>query len=284
MSDRFDSLIDAATNALAATWLDEIEADPDAGAPDRYGTSFADVYDDWYPDSDVTEPTVDFLVARSRIDSDHDDDHERNVLELGAGTGRLAIPLAARLGPGAVIALDASPAMLDLLRGKPGGEAVTCVLGDMAGPLPTGPFALVVVATNTIFNLAAPGEQERCVANVARRLRPGGRFVIEAFVPDDAAPDGDRVTSRPVSPGHVVLTASRTDLAAQLVVGCHVEVVDDQVLRRRPWKIRWKTPAQIDALCAVAGLQREERVSNWSRDRFDADSTAHVSVYRRATT
>lgn len=280
MSDQLDSPIDAATNALAATWLDEIEADPCAGAPDRYGTSFADVYDDWYPDSDVTEPTVDFLVERSRIDNDH----ERNVLELGAGTGRLAIPLAARLGPGSVIALDASPAMLDLLRGKPGGEAVLCVLGDMAGPLPTGPFALVVVATNTIFNLAAPGEQERCVAAVVSRLRPGGRFVIEAFVPDDTAPGGDRVTSRRVSPRHVVLTASRTDLAAQLVVGCHVEVVDDQVLRRRPWKIRWKTPAQIDALCAAAGLQREERVSNWSRDRFDAGSTAHVSVYRRATT
>ena len=279
MSDRLDSPIDAATNALAATWLDEIEADPHAGAPDRYGTSFADVYDDWYPDSDVTEPTVDFLVERSRID-----DHERNVLELGAGTGRLAIPLAARLGPGAVTALDASPAMLDVLRGKPGGAAVTSVLADMTGPLPTGPFALVVVATNTIFNLAAPGDQERCVAAVASRLRSGGRFVIEAFVPDESAPGGDQLTSRRVSPGHLVLTASRTDLAAQLVVGCHVEVVDDRVLRRRPWKIRWKTPAQIDALCAAAGLQREERVSNWSRDRFDADSTAHVSVYRRATT
>jgi SAM-dependent methyltransferase len=290
--ERDAEAIDEATRRMATRWLDDLSTDPAMvdGAADLYGDAFADVYDEWYPDRGDTAAAVDLLVELALAVPHVTATGRATVLELGAGTGRLAIPLAARIGRGAVVALDSSAAMLDRLRGKPGSALVTCVLGDMGGELPAGPFLLVVIAANTLFNLAAPGAHERCVANVASRLVPGGCLVVEAFVPDDSATNGDRVSVRSVANRHdpagiarTVLTVSRTDVDEQLVVGSHLEVADGTVVRARPWKVRWKSPAQVDAMCIAAGLTLEQRVSSWSRSSFDGESIEHVSVYRCAT-
>ena len=278
--------IDEATRVVAGRWLDDHVGHVGA-EPSGYGDAFADVYDDWYPDQGDTAVAVAFLadIAGTGRAGPAGASAAR-VLELGAGTGRLALPLAARLGPGSVVALDASAVMLDRLRAKPGSGDVTIVLGDMGANLPDGPFSLVVVATNTLFNLTAPGAQERCVTEVAARLGPGGRFVVEAFVPDDGAVDGDRV-SRPrrsrTASGNDVVSVSRTDVAGQLVTGAHLEIVGGTVARARPWNVRWKSPEQVDDLCASAGLLLDERVSDWSRSPFGRESIEHVSVYRCAT-
>jgi SAM-dependent methyltransferase len=145
-----------------------------------YGERFADVYDEWYAGTADVEGTVAVLAELAGGGP---------VLELGVGTGRLAIPLVAR--GLSVHGVDASPAMVALLRGKPGGEQVHVTTADFADVAVDvdGGFALVFVAFNTFFNLPTAEAQQRCVTNVARLLRPGGSFVVEAFVPDpESAP------------------------------------------------------------------------------------------------
>ena len=146
--------------------------------PSTYGDRFADVYDDWYHDVSDVAATVARVAALAG-------EPPGPVLELGAGSGRLAIPRAARGLE--VWALDASTAMLDRLAGKPGGDRVRVVLGDMAvldvGAGPPGGFAVVLCAFNTLFNLTDGEAQRRCLARVAEVLAPRGRLVVEAFVP-----------------------------------------------------------------------------------------------------
>ncbi|NNE11485.1 MAG: class I SAM-dependent methyltransferase, partial [Ilumatobacter sp.] len=142
-----------------------------------YGDAFADVYDDWYADvSDVTT-TVDMLLALAE---------GGEALELGVGTGRLAVPLARSGRPHgvAVTGVDSSEAMLERLRRRDTDGLVTTALGSMARDLPGGPYRLVFAAYNTIFNLRSARDQAACFASVADVLVPGGRFVVEAYVPD----------------------------------------------------------------------------------------------------
>jgi SAM-dependent methyltransferase len=234
-----------------------------------YGDGMADVYDDWYADLEVDEPVAALAALAG----------PGPVLELGVGTGRLALPLAAR---GLLVrGVDASAAMVAQLKAKPGGDSIDVVVGDMAGPEPAGPFTLVFAAVNTFFGAFERAEDQRaCVASVTRRLAPGGRFVIEAFVPDpDKAGDGVRV--RNLSADRVVLTVTMTDVEAQTARGQFVELVDGQPVRLRPWSIRWCTPEQLDAMAAAAGLELEHRWAGWQREPFTADSPRHVSVWRR---
>ncbi len=233
-----------------------------------YGDGMADVYDDWYTDLEVDEPVAALAALAGG----------GPVLELGVGTGRLAVPLAAT--GLTVFGVDASEAMLAALREKPGGDAVTTVLGDMADAGPPGPFTLVYAAVNTFFNLIDDGAQERCLAAAAARLVPSGRLVVEAFVPD---PDGhgDTVRVRSMSAGRVVLAVSVTDVARQTASGQFVELVDNGPVRLRPWSIRWRTPEQLDAMAAAVGLELEQRWANWAGGEFTADSARHVSVWRR---
>ena len=241
---------------------------------ESYGERFADVYDDWYADvSDVaaTADVVASLAAGGR------------VLELGIGTGRLALPIAAHGVE--VWGVDASPAMLDRLRAKPGSDAITVLLGDFAdlGAVDglAGPFAVALVAYNTFFNLADEGAQRRCLAGVATLLAPGGRLVIEAFVPDDdpAAPAGV-VAPLVVDADRVVLQVTQRDAARQTVAGQHVTITEAGI-RLRPWHIRYATPAQLDAMATGAGLTLERRWGGWRKEPFADDSDRHVSLYRR---
>lgn len=236
-----------------------------------YGERFVDVYDDWYGSITDTEACVE-AVARLAAGGP--------VLELGVGTGRLAIPLA-QCGL-EVTGVDASPSMLAALAAKPGGDAVEAVLGDMTDP-PVGDrrFSVVFVAYNTLFNLVTVDGQRACLANAARHLAPGGCVAIEAFVPDVSGAAEDSVVPKHVTADKVVLSVSRQDPDRQEVVGQYVDI-SEAGIRLRPWHIRWSTPDQLDAMAADVGLRLADRWSSWSGETFDQHAASHISLYSLA--
>ena len=243
--------------------------------PQTYGDAMAEVYDDWYANVSDADATVAAVVELVRAAGGG------RVLELGVGTGRLALPMAAAGLD--VTGIDVSAAMLDRLRAKPGAEAVTVVHGDMATELPDGPFAVVLVAFNTFFSLTTADAQQRCLANIAGRLAPRGRFALEAFVPDEERIDaGSRVEVRSLSRDRVVLTVSRHDAESQRAEGQFVELSETGGVRLRPWSLRYAGPAELDRMAEAAGLELVSRRSSWAGAPFDADSVNHVSLYRRA--
>jgi len=249
--------------------------------PARYGEAFADVYDEWYAETFDTEGAVEALAVLAGPGP---------VLELGVGTGRLALPLAAR--GLAVVGLDASSRMFEKLAAKAGGDAVRTVLADMAevgpavraagGAVPAGGYRVVFSAYNTFLNLDTEEAQRRCLRGAASVLADDGALVLEAYVP--APPDGLPRTSLDVarvSTDAVVLTATEHDAAAQVVTGQHIELRDGTV-RMRPWRVRYLTPDQLDVMAGDAGLVLAERWADWRRTPFDDDSDTHVSIYRPA--
>jgi len=237
------------------------------------------VYDGWYSDVTDAEATVERVTALAG-------DPPGPVLELGAGSGRLALPLAARGLE--VWALDASAAMVERLRAKPGAAAVHAVVGNMAeldlGSGAPERFAVVLCAYNTLFNLTDTDAQRRCLAGVADVLAPEGRLVVEAFVPPPGG-EGEAAVSA-VEPRHigldeVVLTVSRIDPGARTVTGQHVQIREDGI-RLRPFVLHYAGPDQIDALAAEAGLVLVERHAGWRGQPYSLSSDVHVSSYARA--
>lgn len=235
-----------------------------------YGAGMADVYDAWYGEL----PNLEAAVARLVELADG-----APVLELGIGTGRIALPLSQHLD---VTGIDNSAEMLALLGAKPGADRLRAIEGDMTGPLPPGPFGLCFVAVNTVFNLLTAERQQACFRAVADVLLPGGCFVVEAFVPatDAMAPARGDVTVRSLAADRVVLAVSRSDPAAQLAEGHYVEITEAGGVRLRPWAIRWATPDQLDAMAAAAGFELQVRHGGWNLEPFGPDSTQHVSVFR----
>lgn len=240
-----------------------------------YGDGFADVYDEWYGGvSDAAACTTRLceLLASSGGGP---------LLELGVGTGRLALPLAA--AGVEVHGIDASAAMLDRLRAKPEAEALHLTCGDMAD-LPLDhppPFGVVLVAFNTFFNLPTEAAQRQCVERVASVLGPEGSLVLEAFVPVEAgAAAGGALVPHRITADEVVLNASLHDPDAQTITGQHIQVTE-RGIRLRPWHLRYATPSQLDAMAAAAGLVLAERHADWLGGEFGPDSGVHVSVYRR---
>jgi hypothetical protein len=205
-----------------------------------------------------------------------------------------------------VVGLDASPAMFERLAAKPGAAGVHPLLADMAevgpavaaeataataatdapgdgGGIPTAGYRLVFCAYNTFLNLDTEQAQSRCLTGCAGLLAPDGAVVIEAYVP--APPEGLPRTSLDVArvtTDAVVLTATEHDPVAQVVTGQHVELRDGTV-RLRPWRVRYLTPEQLDALAGAAGLVLSARWQDWRGTPFDDDSDTHVSVYRQAS-
>jgi SAM-dependent methyltransferase len=241
---------------------------PDTYGPDTYGNAFADVYDDWYADvSDVegTVATIGALAGGGR------------VLELGIGTGRLALPLVA--AGVEVHGVDASPAMVERLRAKPGGGTIPVAVADFSSALPAGEFAVVFVAFNTLLNLTAPGAVERCFALVAGALAPGGAFVVEAFVPAEEAVDRG-VDVRQVDPDEVVLSVFAT--RGEVVHGSLVSFTEAGGVRLRPWAIRPLGPEALDAIAQGAGFELARRNGGWQGEPFDDGADRHVTVYRLA--
>ena len=236
--------------------------------PHSYGDGMADVYDDWYARISDVDATVATLIQLANGGS---------VLELGVGTGRLAAPLAATGVE--VYGIDASDAMLRQIVDKPGGNLVHSVLGDMVTDLPAGPFALVFVAYNTLFNLPSEELQQACFHAVASRLAPGGYFVVEAFVPDPAHDPASSVDVRSITTDRVVLSVSTSDPSRQVAEGQYVDITESGGVRLRPWSIRWATVEQLDAMAAAAGLDLAHRWADFDRSPFTPESPRHVSVY-----
>ena len=253
-----------------------------------YGESFADVYDNWY--HDVTDVPATVALLR-HLGGDGP------FLELGVGTGRIALPLAAT---GArVTGVDSSPAMLERLARNAAqhGASVTAHLGDMVDDLPHGhsgvdnttPFTTAFVTYNTFFNVRSAARQQQLFHEVAARLQPGGRFVIEAFVPDPDRPAGGNVGVRSLGVDRVVLVADVHQPADQTVDGQIIEFTESGGVRLRPFSIRYCTVDELDAMAQNAGFRLERRLENMTGDitgdttgdaQFSADSATHVSIYR----
>lgn len=233
-----------------------------------YGDSFAEVYDEWYHGISDVGATVTTLVSLAQ---------GGRVLELGVGTGRLAIPLAA--AGLEVHGLDTSNLMLQQMAMKDGGAAVHAHLGDMVHDLPDGPFSLVFVAYNTFFNLLTHERQQACFAAVADTLVEGGCFVIEAFVPDPEHDPASNVTVRSISADRVVLSVSTANAVDQVAEGQFIDITEAGGVRLRPWSIRWATTAQLDDMATAAGMGLTERWEAFDRTPFTFESERQVSVF-----
>ena len=249
----------------------------DGYGPGTYGDRHAEVYDDWYGDdggiavSHIGSPADVAAVIADIADGGQ-------ILELGVGTGRLALPMAA-MGLD-ITGLDASAAMLDALRAKPDADRLTLIEGDMAEPvgLDDASFSVVLIGFNTLFNLTTESAQDACIGHIARLLQPGGRFVMEAFVPDPGSHDGMSV--RAVELDRVVMDVTVTDLEEQLITGQRIEITEAGN-RMFPYHLRYATPDQVDQMAATAGMELENRWADWSRSEFTESSGHHVSVWRR---
>jgi len=199
------------------------------------------------------------------------------ILELGIGTGRIALPLAAQGVE--VHGIDASEAMVAKLRAKPGGERLPITLGNFADVPVSHRYSLVFVVFNTLFGLSSQEEQVRCFSNVASRLVPGGRFLIEAFVPDVTRFERDQIVQAiRVDAGEIRLEASRHDSLNQRVSSQQV-VIDDTGIRLFPIQVRYAWPSELDLMARLAGMRLAERWSNWRREPFTSASGSHISSY-----
>jgi SAM-dependent methyltransferase len=237
--------------------------------PSFYGDGWADVYDEYHGHVDAGR-AVEFLAGLAG---------DGRVLELGIGTGRVALPLAAR--GVSVEGVDASAAMVERLRAKPGGESVPVTVGDMAEVPVSGRFRLVYLVANTLFGLLSQERQAECFGNAARVLEPGGTFVIECFVPDLARFDRDqRVQARSVTADSAVIEVSRHDKALQRIT-TQMITLDAQGVQLRPVVIRYSWPAELDLMAGQAGLRLAQRCADWDGRPFTSASSSHVSVYQR---
>ena len=233
---------------------------------DTYGERVADVYDDWYTGYDPA--AIDLLAELAG---------GGKALELGIGTGRIALPLSARGVE--VHGVDAAASMIARLRSKPGGDRLSVTEGNFADVPVDEKFALVYIAFNTFYNLTTQEEQVRCFRNVAAHLAPGGCFVIEAFVPDlTRFNHGQANWASKVTTEVVELDVGQHDPVTQRVYSQKV-VIRDGNIRLYPIQIRYCWPSEFDLMAQVAGLRLRERWTNWKRDPFTAKSEHHISIY-----
>jgi SAM-dependent methyltransferase len=237
----------------------------------HFGEGVAATYDESADEMfqpEVVEPTVDFLAELAR---------SGRALELGIGTGRIALPLAAR--GVAVHGIELSKAMAARLRAKPGGEGIGVTIGDFATARAEGTFGLAYLVFNTIMNLTTQAAQVDCFRNVAAHLEPGGRFVIEVVMPDlRRLPPGERFVVFDGRETHWGI--DEYDVANQGLISHHFQVVDVKVEKSSgPFRYVW--PAELDLMARIAGLELRERWAGWKRDPFTSESRQHVSVWEK---
>ncbi|WP_431894576.1 class I SAM-dependent methyltransferase [Micromonospora haikouensis] len=217
---------------------------------------------------EVLGPTVDRLAALAGGGA---------ALEFAVGTGRVAVPLAERGVP--VTGIELSTAMVDRLRTKVDEAALPVVVGDMATTVAPGAYTLVYLVFNTIANLLTQAEQIACFRNAARHLGPGGRFVVELWVPElRQLPPGRQATVWHCEPGYIGLDTY--DVLRQHVVSHHFRFGEGSGAQvfRTPHRYIW--PAELDLMAQLAGFELESRHADWAGGEFTAESRDHVSVYR----
>jgi len=236
-----------------------------------YGDRLADFYDELPihpPDADAAAECLAGLAGPGA------------ALELAIGTGRIALPLA-RLGV-AISGVDVSAAMVAKLRAKPGGDDIPVTIGDFADVGVDGRFALIFVVYSTFFVLLDQATQQRCFERVAEHLAPGGRFVIEAFVPDPTRFERHQhVEVRHVGVDAAILSVSRHEPAVQRVESLFMWLSADGI-QTWPVHLRYAWPSELDLMAQRAGLRLEHRWGGWDGGQFTDDSVKHVSVYTDA--
>jgi SAM-dependent methyltransferase len=238
---------------------------------DHFGPRVAERFDERYgyqADPAVVDPMVDLLAELAG---------EGRALELGIGTGRIALPLARRGVP--VHGIDLSEAMVAKLQAKQGAEEIGVTMGDFATARVAGTFSLAYLVANTIMNLTTQEQQVACFRNVAAHLGPGGVFVIEVQVPRlQRLPLGERFQPFDVSPHH--LGFDEYDIARQGLVSHHYWIEDGgtEVLSP-PFRYVW--PSELDLMAQLAGMTLRERWEDWQRRPFASDSDKHVSVWEK---
>ena len=230
----------------------------------RYDESSADMFE-----PAVVDPVVDFLAGLAG---------DGAALELGIGTGRIALPLSRR--GVRVHGIDLSEAMVARLRAKPGAEPIGVTIGDFATTTVDGRFSVAYLVFNTIQNLTSQDEQVACFQNVAAHLEPGGCFVIETGVPNlRRLPPGETVRAFAVTPTY--LGFDEFDVAAQGLISHHYTLADGTFeLNSVPFRYVW--PSELDLMARIAGMRLRERWSGWQREPFTSVSTKHVSVWEKA--
>jgi SAM-dependent methyltransferase len=234
--------------------------------------------DNWarrYPDADLSDgpdpgPAVAFLAELAGPGA--------RVLELAVGGGRVARPLS-RAGV-RVEGVEASAEVARRLAASPEGDAIPVVVADMADVPVDGPFDVVYVVWNSLYNLGTQERQVECVRNVARVLRPGGTFVTECFVPDLAQYDR-QVVADDVTEESVALSVYRHEPHRQLLTKQRVTLTE-QGIRLLPVRLRYLWPSELDLMARLAGLRLRARYGDWRRTPFGPVSTDHVSVYELA--
>ncbi|MGI8577469.1 MAG: class I SAM-dependent DNA methyltransferase [Nocardioidaceae bacterium] len=200
------------------------------------------------------------------------------ALELAIGTGRIALPLAARALR--VDGVEQSAAMVATLRKKPGGDEISVTIGDMADVPVSGSYRLIYLVYNTLYNLLTQDDQVRCFENVARHLSDDGVFLVEAAVPGSVyrLRDDQYVDAEAVEVDKVTLDVGRYDRVTQLHDECHVTLTRDGI-RLSPIVTRFVWPSEMDLMARIAGLHLQARWGGWQREPFDARSVRHVSIY-----
>ncbi len=228
-------------------------------------------YADLWPhlfDPEVVEPAVSLLAELAG---------DGRALELGIGTGRLALPLSRR---GIRVAgIELSAAMVDRLRSEPGGSDIEVAIGDFSTTRLDGAFTLAYLVCNTIMNLTTQDAQVECFLNVARHLEPGGCFLIEVLVPPwQRLPPGETVIPFDVSPAH--LGFDEIDVATQRSRSHHYWFVDGETTTSSP-PFRYVWPSELDLMARLAGMELRERWSDWHREPFTSTSRSHISVWQK---
>jgi hypothetical protein len=232
----------------------------------------AERYETYWPElfhPEVVQPAVDFLAELAGTGA---------ALELGIGTGRLALPLRRR---GVLVhGIELSRAMVAKLRTKPDSGDIGVTIGDFATTRVSGTFKLAYLVRNTIMNLTTQDEQVRCFANVAAHLEPSGSFVIEVVVPElQRLPPGETVRAFAITPTH--LGFDGYDVAKQGLISHHYWVIDGKLETfSSPFRYVW--PSELDLMARLAGMRLRERWSNWNRGPFTSDSRQHISVWEKS--
>ncbi|HET9200380.1 MAG TPA: class I SAM-dependent methyltransferase [Dehalococcoidia bacterium] len=244
--------------------------------PASYGERIAPVYEEIHARlfaPEVVEPAVDCLAELAGGGP---------VLELGIGTGRIALPLAERRVE--VHGVDASEAMVAKLRAKPGGDRIPVTMGDFATVPLEGDFSLIFVVFNTFFGLLTQNDQVACFQNSAAHLQTGGCFLIDAFVPDmNRIARGQHMGVISVGEDEIHLDVSRYDPIAQRSDASRL-LISERGVKMYPVQIRWAWPSELDLMAQLAGLRLRERWGGWKREPFGEESRRHVSVYEKSAT